>query len=165
MTINSLVNFGVPGIDQARAAPLQPIMRNKFRILFKHFGKPDAETYMVTQQVRNVSLPDICFHGPADHIRIRFLDDIANNVMSRVLEQCARQRDNNIVDTYFEMRIELLAGGPGPEVLRTYEFTNCSIHNVRSDYLNYEHAEGLEFSISVAHGFLHIYDAEMKRLW
>ena len=40
MTVNSLANFGVPGLNGDRSAQLQPILSNRFRVLFFNFGTP-----------------------------------------------------------------------------------------------------------------------------
>lgn len=135
MTVNSLINFGVPGISGERAAPLQPIMSNKFRITFYDFGDPgDTAPYVVTQQVRSTQLPTIAFgvqnlyayvstvyiatRAEWSEMSIRFLDDITSGVMKHVQEQVAKQQNmfdqttSRAGENYkFEMDLDILAGG------------------------------------------------------
>lgn len=135
MTINSLVNFGVPGISGERSAPLQPIMSNKFRITFYDFGDPGTTApYVLTQQIRSTNLPTLTFSTQTlyayvstvyiatraewSEMSIRFLDDITSGVMSRVEEQCAKQQNmfdqttSRAGENYkFEMDLDILAGG------------------------------------------------------
>lgn len=135
MTINSLVNFGVPGISGERAAPLQPIMANKFRVTFYDFGDPGITApYVVTQQLRSSNLPTLTFNTQTlyayvstvyiatraewSEMSIRFLDDITSGVMKIVEEQCAKQQNmfdqttSRAGENYkFEMDLDILAGG------------------------------------------------------
>ena len=136
MTINSLVNFGVPGTAvNDRAAPLQPIMSNKFRVTFYDFGNPKAKTtYVLTQQLRSAGLPTLTFgtqtlyayvstvyiatRAEWSEMSIRFLDDITSGVMGFVEDQCAKQQNmfdqttSRAGENYkFEMDLDILAGG------------------------------------------------------
>jgi hypothetical protein len=135
LTINSLVHFGVPGISGERAAPLQPIMGNKFRVVFYDFGDPgQVAPYVCTQQLRSANLPTLTFQTQTlyayvsavyivtraewGEMTIKFLDDITSGVYSIASEQCAKQQ--NMFDQTtsragendkFEMDLDILAGG------------------------------------------------------
>lgn len=135
MTVNSLVNFGVPGIAGERSAPLQPIMANKFRITFYDFGDPGfAAPYVLTQQVRSANLPSLTFapqtlyayvstvyiatRAEWSEMQLRFLDDITSGVYSICQQQCAKQQNmfdqttSRAGENYkFEMDLDILAGG------------------------------------------------------
>lgn len=135
MTINSLINFGVPGIAGERSAPLQPIMSNKFRITFYDFGDPgNSAPYVMTQQVRSANLPTLNFSNQTlyayvstiyiatraewSEMSIRFLDDITSGVYGVSVEQCAKQQNmfdqttSRAGENYkFEMDLDILAGG------------------------------------------------------
>lgn len=135
MTVNSLVNFGVPGIANERSAPLQPIMANKFRITFYDFGDPGVSApYVMTQQVRSTNLPTITHNSQTlyayvstiyiatraewGEMQIRFLDDITSGVYKIVMEQSAKQQNmfdqttSRAGENYkFEMDLDVLAGG------------------------------------------------------
>ncbi len=135
MTINSLVNFGVPGISGERSAPLHPIMGNKFRITFYDFGDPGmVAPYVLTQQVRSANLPTLQFADQTlqsyvstvyiatratwGDMTIHFLDDITSSVYGICQEQCAKQQNmfdqttSRAGENYkFEMDLDILAGG------------------------------------------------------
>lgn len=135
MTINSLINFGVPGISAERGAPLHPIHGNKFRITFYDFGDPgNTAPYVCTQQLRSANLPTIQFgtqnlyayvstvyiatRAEWGEMTIKFLDDITSRVMKIVEEQCAKQQNmfdqttSRAGENYkFEMDLDILAGG------------------------------------------------------
>ncbi len=135
MSVNSLKNFGVPGLAAERSPPLQPIMGNKFRITFYDFGDPgNTAPYVMTQQVRSTQLPTLKFaqqtlyayvstvyistRAEWDPMTIRFLDDITDGVMGVVEQQCAKQQNmfdqttSRAGENYkFEMDLDILAGG------------------------------------------------------
>jgi hypothetical protein len=135
VTINSLVNFGVPSISGQRAAPLQPIMGNKFRITFYDFGDPGvAAPYVATQQLRAANLPTLTFgvqtlyayvstiyivtRAEWGEMTIKFLDDITSGVYGIAYEQMAKQQNmfdqttSRAGENYkFEMDLDILAGG------------------------------------------------------
>jgi hypothetical protein len=136
LTINSLLNFGVPGTASTdRAAPLQPIMSNKFRITFYDFGDTSKPVpYVMTQQLRSTNLPTLNFatqtlyayvstvyiatRAEWAEMSIRFLDDITNGVMKQALDQVGKQQNmydqvsNRAGENYkFEMDLDVLAGG------------------------------------------------------
>jgi hypothetical protein len=135
ISINSLINFGVPGISGERAAPLQPIMGNKFRITFYDFGDPgNTAPYVCTQQLRSASLPTLTFgtqtlysyvstvyiatRAEWSEMTIKFLDDITSGVTRIVEEQQAKQQNmfdqttSRAGENYkFEMDLDMLAGG------------------------------------------------------
>jgi hypothetical protein len=173
LTVNSLVNFGVPGIAGERSAPLQPIMANKFRITFYDFGDPGvAAPYVLTQQVRSTNLPSLTFANQAlyayvstvyiatraewQEMNLRFMDDITSGVYSICQEQCAKQQNmfdqttSRAGENYkFEMDLDVLAGGA----------TAGSANNDPNILRRYSYAgcfitslEGSEMSYSTADG-------------
>jgi len=130
-----LINFGVPGIAGERAAPLQPIMSNKFRLVFYDFGDPGiAAPYVVTQQVRSAQMPTLTMNQQTlyayvsiiyiatraewGELSIRFLDDITSGVYTFCMQQMSKQQNmfdqttSRAGENYkFEMDMDVLAGG------------------------------------------------------
>lgn len=133
--INSLANFGVPGQNGNRSAVLQPILSNRFRVVFFNFGVPgEPAPYDMTRQVRMVDRPNLTFNietlysyvstvyintrAEWQSMNITFIDDITNSVGIRVQEQVAKQQNffdqtmSRAGENYkFEMDIDVLAGG------------------------------------------------------
>ena len=135
MSVNSLANFGVPGLNGDRSAVLQPILSNRFRALFFNFGTPgEVAPYDLTRQIRRMGRPQVEFEiqtlysyvstvyigtrGEWATIDIVFIDDITNSVQQRVQEQVAKQQNffdqtmSRAGENYkFEMDLDVLAGG------------------------------------------------------
>jgi len=135
MSINSLANFGTPGLNGERSPVLQPIFTNKFRGLFFNFGSnSDAAPYDLTRQLQKMGQPNVSFEkqslysyvstvyvvnrGEWQEITISFLDDITNSVMRRVQNQLAKQQNfydqttSRAGENYkFEIDLDVLAGG------------------------------------------------------
>ena len=135
MSVNSLANFGVPGLNGDRSAVLQPILSNRFRALFFDFGPPgEVAPYDMTRQIRRFGRPSLEFEvqtlysyvstvyintrGEWATIDVVFIDDITNSVQQRVQEQVAKQQNffdqtmSRAGENYkFEMDLDVLAGG------------------------------------------------------
>lgn len=135
MTVNSLSNFGVPGLNGDRAAVLQPIISNRFRVLFFNFGATgEPAPFDLTRQVRRIGRPNVQFdvkplysyvstvylntRGEWQELTLVFFDDITNSVMRRVQNQVAKQQNffdqtmSRAGENYkFEMDLDILAGG------------------------------------------------------
>lgn len=135
MSINSLSNFGVPGLNGDRAAALHPILTTHFRISTFNFGAAsEPAPYDITQQTKRVSLPSVTFetatlynYVSATYIVTRgewqegtmvFLDDITNAVRRRIENQVSKQKNffdqtmSRAGENYkFEMDVDILAGG------------------------------------------------------
>ena len=135
MTVNSLANFGVPGLNGDRSAQLQPILSNRFRVLFFNFGTPgEIAPYDLTRQVRRMGRPTLEFEtatlysyvstvyigtrGEWGTVDVVFVDDITNGVQRRVQEQVAKQQNffdqtmSRAGENYkFEIDLDVLAGG------------------------------------------------------
>ena len=135
MSINSLANFGVPGLNGDRSAVLQPIFSNRFRVLFFNFGATtEPAPYDLTRQIKSISRPTVDFdiqtiysyvstvyvNSRAEHgtCSITFLDDITNSVTTRVENQKSKQMNffdqtmSRAGENYkFEMDLDVLAGG------------------------------------------------------
>jgi hypothetical protein len=135
MTVNSLANFGVPGLNGDRSAQLQPILSNRFRVLFFNFGQPgEVAPYDLTRQVRRMGRPQVAFdiqtlysyvstvyistRGEWTTVDVVFVDDITNSVQQRVQEQVAKQQNffdqtmSRAGENYkFEIDLDVLAGG------------------------------------------------------
>jgi hypothetical protein len=135
LSVNSLVNFGVPGIAGERSPTLQPILSNKFRITFYDFGDPGkVSPYVCTQQLKATSLPALTFGSATlyayvstiyistraewSEMDITFYDDITTGVYAVMYEQMAKQQNmfdqttSRAGENYkFEMDLDILAGG------------------------------------------------------
>lgn len=135
MTINSLANFGVPGMNGDRSAVLQPIFSNRFRVLFFNFGAANEPApYDLTRQIKTINRPTVRFEvqnlysyastvyvvnrGEWDEMSVVFFDDITNSVQQRVQNQIAKQQNffdqtmSRAGENYkFEMDLDVLAGG------------------------------------------------------
>lgn len=135
MSVNSLANFGVPGLNGDRSAQLQPIFSNRFRVLFFNFGASgETAPYDMTRQVRTISRPNVNFdiqtlysyvstvyvtsRGEWQEMTLTFLDDITNSVSQRIENQKAKQQNffdqtmSRAGENYkFEIDLDVLAGG------------------------------------------------------
>lgn len=135
MTVNSLGNFGVPGLNGDRSAVLQPILTTHFRVLTFNFGaSSEPAPYDITRQMKRVTLPSVNFetstlysYVSAVYIVTRgewqegtmvFMDDITNSVRRRIENQIAKQKNffdqtmSRAGENYkFEMDVDILAGG------------------------------------------------------
>jgi len=135
MSVNSLGNFGVPGLNGDRSAVIQPIITTHWRMLTYNFGgSSEPAPYDMTRQAKKVSLPKVTFemstlysYVSAVYIMTRgewgegsmtFVDDITNSVRRRIENQMAKQKNffdqtmSRAGENYkFEMDIDILAGG------------------------------------------------------
>ena len=113
--INSLANFGVPGLNGDRSAVLQPVLSNRFRVLFFNFGPPgEVAPYDLTRQIRRMGRPQVEFEvqtlysyvstvyigtrGEWSTIDVVFIDDITNSVMRRVRSTASNQLISPLVN-------------------------------------------------------------------
>jgi hypothetical protein len=135
MSVNSLANFGVPGLDGSRGAVIQPILSTHWRLLTYNFGATsEPAPYDLTRQAKRISLPSVSFematlysYVSAVYIQTRgewsegtmvFVDDITNTVRRRIENQIAKQKNffdqtmSRAGENYkFEMDVDILAGG------------------------------------------------------
>lgn len=135
MSVNSLSNFGVPGLNGDRGPVLQPIFPNRFRVSFFNFGNNgEIAPYDLTRQVKAMGRPNVAFQeqalysyvstiyvvnrGEWQAITIRFYDEVMGQVASRVEQQISKQQNffdqtaSRAGENYkFEMDLDLLAGG------------------------------------------------------
>ncbi len=135
MSVNSLANFGVPGLNGDRSAALQPIFSNRFRVLVYNFGQSgEPAPYDITRQIRRVGRPNVQFEtttmysyvstvyvasrGEWQEITFTLFDDITNSAMRRVENQVSKQQNffdqtmSRAGENYkFEMDLDVLAGG------------------------------------------------------
>lgn len=134
-SVNSLSNFGVPGLNGDRAPVLQPVLSNRFRATFYNFGaSSEPAPYDMTRQVRRFTRPNVSFdvqpiwtyvspvyistRAEIQEVNVVFLDDITNSVMRRVENQKSKQQNFNDQtlarsgsNYKFEMDLDILAGG------------------------------------------------------
>lgn len=137
MAINSLSNFGVPGLNNDRSAALQPLLSNRVRVTFYNFGTPgEVAPYALTRACKSVRRPTYTFEESAlysytsvTYIATRvefgeteavFWDDIDNSAQRRVQQQLSKQQNffdqtaSRAGQNYkFEMDVDMLAGGAG----------------------------------------------------
>lgn len=135
MSVNSLSNFGVPGLNGDRSAVLQPIFSNRFRFLTFNFGLGNEPApYDMTRQARKVGRPQLSFEeqaiysyvstvyvatrGEWQEMTITLFDDITNSAMRRVQNQVSKQQNffdqtmSRAGENYkFEIDLDVLAGG------------------------------------------------------
>ncbi len=135
MTVNSLANFGVPGLNGDRSAVLQPILTTHWRLLTYNFGATsEPAPYDLTRQAKKITLPSVNFEpatlysyvsavyivtrGEWSEGSMTFMDDITNSVRRRVENQVAKQKNffdqtmSRAGENYkFEMDVDILAGG------------------------------------------------------
>lgn len=147
-----------------RTVPLQKILQNRFRVLFTDLGWPGADTFTATQQVRSITLPGIHFSPQAlgNSVGLRFWDEITGTLMKLLLNQCRRQLDEEVIDSQFQMRIEMLNNN---DILRVYSFKKCQINDVVSSGLTYHESEPVTADVSVGYKQVEILDAEGIKLW
>lgn len=135
MTVNSLSNFGVPGLNGDRSAVLQPIFSNRFRVSVFNFGATsEPAPYDITRQVRRIGRPNLQFETQTlwsylsavyvasraewQEINLVLLDEITNGASRRVHNQISKQQNffdqttSRAGENYkFEMDLDVLAGG------------------------------------------------------
>lgn len=135
MSVQSLVNFGVPGQGGERSAVLQPILTNRFQVVFYNFGRPgEVAPYDLTRAVKSMKRPSYKFEeatvrsylstvyiatrGEFEGTSIKLSDDIDNTVSKRVQEQISKQQNffdqtaSRAGQNYkFEIDLNVTAGG------------------------------------------------------
>ena len=135
MTINSLANFGIPGLNGDRSAVYQPVFPFKFRALFYNFGQTsEPAPYDMTRQIRVFPQPQqqneaqtlysyvstvyVASRAEWQEMTVEFYDDITNSVMRRCEGQLSKQQNffdqttSRAGENYkFEMDLDLLGGG------------------------------------------------------
>jgi len=137
MSVNSLQNFGVPGMNGERSPVLQPVLSHKFRALFYNFGDPgDTAPYDMTRAVKAITRPTASFDTAPmysynsivyvqkrpewNDISVRFYEDIDNTALRRIQKQRSKQfnffdqTSSRAGENYkFELDVDVLAGGAG----------------------------------------------------
>lgn len=135
MSVNSLINFGVPGQNGDRAAVLQPKLSNRFRVVFYNFGNPgETAPYDMTRACRSVTRPKPKFNSETlysyistvyiatraewQSISLKVFDDIDNSTSRRIQQQLSKQQNffdqtaSRAGENYkFELDVDVLAGG------------------------------------------------------
>lgn len=135
MSVNSLQNFGVPGMNGERSPVLQPVLTHRFRVLFYNFGAPgDTAPYNLTRAIKSIARPTANFETNTiysynsivyvqsrpewNDIQVRFHEDIDNTVMEKIQQQRSKQfnffdqTNARAAENYkFELDIDVLAGG------------------------------------------------------
>jgi len=135
LAVNSFINFGIPGVDGARTPRLQPILTDRFRVVFYNFGNPgDTAPYDLTRAVKSIGEPSSQFgtwqawaymsqhkgitRPEWQDTTLRLFDDIDNEARIRVQQQLSKQYNffdqtgSRAGENYmFEMDIDILSGG------------------------------------------------------
>lgn len=136
MSINSLANFGTPGLDGSRSAVYQPVLTYRYRVIAYGIGaSPGPAPYAFTRQVESVDLPQVTFpvinldsyvsrariagRGQwSGEMSIVFKDEISNAIRELLEGQVSKQKnfydqtESRAGENYmFEMDVQFLAGG------------------------------------------------------
>lgn len=179
MSVNSLSNFGPPGLNGDRTPPLQPIFANKYRVLFYNFGDQSLAPYDLTRQIQNISRPNTSFEvqtlysyvstvylvnrGEHQTMTIRFLDDIYNTVTRRVENQKAAQQNfydqtvSRAGQNYkFEMDLDVLAGGAtaggsasDPNIVQKWCYSGCMLTEINYGEMSYPEQGPMNIEVTV----------------
>lgn len=179
MSVNSLANFGVPGINGDRSAVLMPILTNRFRVIFYNFGTPgEVAPYDMTRAIKKIGTPTYNFDEAKlysyistvyiatrveyEEMECALFDDIDNTVMDRVQMQLSKQQNffdqtaSRAGQNYkFEMDIQILAGGGAgasaqdPNAIRTWSVVGCWLKNGASSELAYEEPKPGENTLKI----------------
>lgn len=135
MSINSLINFGVPGPNGERTPILQPMLSDRFRVIFYNFGDIGSTgPYDMTRAIKSCGQPSPTFgtwnvwsymsqHKGVTRpewadIEVAMSDDIDNQAQRRIQQQLGKQFNffdqtaSRAGENYmFEMDIDILSGG------------------------------------------------------
>ena len=179
MSVNSLSNFGTPGLNGDRSMTFQPIFANRFRTLFFNFGATyEPAPYDLTRQCYRIGRPNVSFEpitlynyvsttyvanrGEWQTITISFYDDITNSVMTRIQNQIAKQQNffdqtvSRAGENYkFEMDLDALAGGGSaggagdPNILQKWCYSGCWITETNLGEFNMKENSNLDLEITV----------------
>lgn len=194
VTIQSLINMGVPGQNGDRSAVLQPKLGNRWRTVFYSFGNPgETAPYDLTRAMRAISRPKYTFSQSTlysyvstvyiatrvefDAITLRLFDDIDNTVSRRVQQQISKQQNffdqtaSRAGQNYkFEMELDLLAGGAfagasvDPNVIEKWEYDGCFIVDATFGEMSYEDPKPLEISLTVRFDNCTAFDQNGQRM-
>lgn len=179
MSVNSLSNFGTPGLNGDRSMALQPIFSNRFRVLFYNFGATNVPApYDLTRQCYKVGRPNVQFEeiklynyvsttyvanrGEWQTLPISFYDDIANTVQVLLQSQIAKQQNffNQTVsragENYkFEMDIDALAGGGSaggagdPNIIQKWSFSGCWVTETNLGEFNMKENSNVDLECTI----------------
>lgn len=178
MTVNSLGNFGVPGLNGDRSAVLQPIFSNRWRATFFGFGTNEVAPYDLTRQIKQINRPNVSWEvqnlysyastvyvvnrGEWSEMNVVFFDDITNTVMSRVENQKAKQQNffdqtlSRAGENYkFEMDLDILAGGASagagsdPNIIQKWCYAGCMLTGVDYGEMNYDNQNYMTISCTI----------------
>jgi hypothetical protein len=179
VSVNSLSNFGTPGLNGDRSMALQPIFANRFRTTFFNFGATNLPApYDLTRQCYKVGRPNVQFEevklynyvsttyvanrGEWQTITITFYDDIANTVQVLLQNQVAKQMNfvNQTVsragENYkFEFDLDALAGGGSaggagdPNILQKWSYSGCWITETNLGEFNAKENSNIDLEITV----------------
>jgi len=135
MSLNSLISFGVPGPNGERTPILQPMLSDRFRMIFYNFGDTGSTgPYDMTRAIKSCGQPTPTFgtwnvwsymsqHKGVTRpewgdIDVVMSDDIDNQAQRRIQQQMGKQFNffdqtaSRAGENYmFEMDIDILSGG------------------------------------------------------
>lgn len=179
MSVNSLVNFGVPGQSGERSAVLQPILTNRFRVVTYNFGTPGVVApYDITRNVLQLARPTYTFSEIPLHsylstvyiagkvefgaTKMRLSDDI-DNTSSNIVQMQLNKQQNFFDQTAsragqnykFEMDLDILAGGASAgsstdaNIITKYSFVGCWLTNVDFGEMNYDTTERAVINMNI----------------
>jgi len=194
MSINSLSNFGVPGLNGDRGAVIQPILSTHWRIQTYNFGaSSEPAPYDITRMAKRVSLPTVTFemstlysYVSAVYVQTRgewgdgtmvFVDDITNSVRKRIENQVAKQKNffdqtmSRAGENYkWEMDVDILAGGASaggasdPNIIRKYCYAGCTLTSVEDGEMAYDQANPKEISVRFKYDNVITFDQDGNRM-
>jgi hypothetical protein len=179
MPTASLNNFGVVGVGDNDGALLMPKLQYRFRVTLNKFGSENADSTSLTQQVIDVSKPNLSFDDITldtynsriylagkstwEPITLNIRDDVTNAVQNVVGEQIQKQFDffeqSSAAagsDYKFDMKIEILDGGNSSSggyhdvaVIESFALVGCYIQSANYNSLNYAESAANTISLTI----------------
>jgi hypothetical protein len=171
----TLANMSVHDTAGSNTQMLMPKLSYRFRVSFENFGVGSTDTVRITQQVVDVTRPQVNFPEITipvynstvylagkptwNPVTLTVRDDASNFVSKLVGQQIQQQFDfaNQAsavtgASYKFVTVIEMLDGGNGqdaPVVQETWKMFGCYIQDVNYNQLNYGNSEAMQITMTI----------------